>query len=165
MSGHSNSPLLHNANLYDDGINSDHQLAIEAEMRKIEDYKKRVLNSQPANNNNQPLLWDKINQEILPLSDMQKQKLLNDKDYIANETKIQELVQAEVINLVKGRIEHSPYGRELLERQLALVRGKKEGVIQETNREMELMERFRIASQANPDLTYANFIKSLNSNG
>ena len=45
------------------------------------------------------------------------------------------MVQAEILNLVKGRIESTPEGKELLQRQLKIVKKLKGKIIQETNRE------------------------------
>jgi hypothetical protein len=39
---------------------------------------------------------------------------LQDEDYVENYNKIQTMVQTEILNLVKGRIENTPEGKELL---------------------------------------------------
>lgn len=46
--------------------------------------------------------------------------------------------------------------------QLKLVRDKKKEIVEESNREMKLFKKFQIAAQANPDLSYAEFIKQFN---
>ena len=48
--------------------------------------------------------------------------MLQDEDYVDTYTKIQDMVQAEILNLVKGRIESTPEGKELLQRQLKIVK-------------------------------------------
>lgn len=44
--------------------------------------------------------------------------LLNNQDYVNNYNALQSMVQAEVLNLVKGKIEASEDGKHLLEEQL-----------------------------------------------
>ena len=70
------------------------------------------------------------------------------------------MVQSEILALVKGRIESSPEGKELLEKQLKIVRKLKGKIIQETNKEMEMFRRFREFSKQNPEVTYEEFIKT-----
>jgi hypothetical protein len=47
--------------------------------------------------------------------------LLNNQDYVNNYNALQSMVQAEVLNLVRGKIEASEDGKHLLEEQLKLV--------------------------------------------
>lgn len=51
---------------------------------------------------------------------------------------------------------------ELLEKQLNNIRTKKDSIIEEANRELELFKKFQIAAQANPKLTYVEFCKTIN---
>lgn len=48
--------------------------------------------------------------------------LLNNQDYVNNYNALQSMVQAEVLNLVRGKIEASADGKHLLEEQLKLVK-------------------------------------------
>lgn len=93
------------------------------------------------------MIWDEIDAEISPMSDEQKTRMLQDEDYVDTYTKIQDMVQAEILSLVKGRIEATPEGKELLQRQLKIVKKLKEKIIQETNRggmnEHEFMDKFK----------------------
>mgnify|MGYP006870574245 FL=1 len=101
----------------------------------------------------QKLIWDDIDAEINPMSEEQKSRLLQDEDYVDTYTRIQDMVQSEILALVKGRIESSPEGKELLEKQLKIVRKLKGKIIQETNKEMEMFRRFREFSKQNPEVT------------
>nr|DAS15762.1 MAG TPA: TRANSCRIPTION REGULATORY PROTEIN MOTA DOMAIN, PHAGE T4, MIDDLE.19A [Caudoviricetes sp.] len=92
--------------------------------------------------------------------DEQKSRLLQDEDYVDTYTRIQDMVQAEILSLVKGRIEATPEGKELLQRQLKIVRSLKSKIIQDTNREMEMFRKFREFSKAHPEVTYDEFIKA-----
>lgn len=77
-------------------------------------------------------------------------------------TELQFLIQQELINSVKGKVANSPRGKELLDMQLKNIKDKKAKIVEEANKEAELFKKFQIATQANPNLTYAEFIKSIN---
>lgn len=57
-------------------------------------------------------------------------------------------------------IEATPEGKELLQRQLKIVKKLKGKIIQETNREMEMFRKFREFSKTHPEVTYEEFIKA-----
>ena len=98
--------------------------------------------------------------EIKVLSQDQLSRLFENQEYITTYTRIQELVNAEIINLVKARIENTTEGKQLLQEQLNIIRKMKPTIIEETNREVELFKRFREYSKNNPNITYEEFIKA-----
>ena len=104
----------------------------------------------------------KIDDEVKTLSNEQLQKLFENEDYSRIYMRIQELVSAEILNLVKPRIESTPEGKQLLQEQLNLVRKMKPKIVEDSNREVELFRRFREFSKANPEVTYDEFLKKLN---
>lgn len=83
-------------------------------------------------------LWDEIDKEVNSLN--------NDQQSI----------------LAKDKVANSSRGKELLEKQLNNIRTKKDSIIEEANRELELFKKFQIAAQANPKLTYVEFCKTIN---
>jgi D-hexose-6-phosphate mutarotase len=141
------------------GNNLDEQLQL------LERYKQNLeaakqMKQQIHPNIQQKLVWDEIDAEINPMSDEQKNMLFQDEDYLDTYNKIQNLVQMEILNLVKGRIESTQEGKELLQSQLKIIKRLKGKIIQETNREMEMFRRFREFSKTNPEVTYEEFIKA-----
>lgn len=96
----------------------------------------------------------------MPMSEEQKNRLFDDEEYVQTYTRIQGMVQAEILNLVKARIEGTPEGKELLQQQLRIVRKLKGKIIDETNKEMEIFKRFREYSKSHPGVTYEEFIKA-----
>lgn len=108
----------------------------------------------------QKFLWDEIDAEIKPLSEEQRERLMGDKDYLANYNAIQMLVQGELINLIKGKIESTPEGKELLQNQLKLTKRLKTTIIEDTQREMQAFKRFKEYSKSHPEVTYEEFIKA-----
>lgn len=154
-------PLLGNSMV---GNSLDEQLQlIEKYKQNLEAAKQLRQQVQPAQqpiSQPQRMIWDEIDAEISPMSDEQKTRMLQDEDYVDTYTKIQDMVQAEILSLVKGRIEATPEGKELLQRQLKIVKKLKEKIIQETNREMEMFRKFRELSKTHPEVTYEEFIKA-----
>lgn len=152
-------PLLGNSMV---GNSLDEQLQlIEKYKQNLEAAKQLRQQAQPTQQPvSQRMIWDEIDAEISPMTDEQKTRMLQDEDYVDTYTKIQDMVQAEILNLVKGRIEATPEGKELLQRQLKIVKKLKGKIIQETNREMEMFRKFREFSKTHPEVTYDEFIKA-----
>lgn len=152
-------PLLGNSMV---GNSLDEQLQlIEKYKQNLEAAKQLRQQAQPAQQSvPQRMIWDEVDAEINPMTDEQKARMLQDEDYVDTYTKIQSMVQAEILNLVKGRIEATPEGKELLQRQLKIVKKLKGKIIQETNKEMEMFRKFREFSKTHPEVTYEEFIKA-----
>lgn len=107
-------------------------------------------------------LWADIDSEIATLNADQQKILANDEEYQAIDKELQMLIQAELINSVKDKVANSERGKVLLERQLTNIKDKKNKIVEESNKEIELFRKFQIAAQANPNLSYVEFIKAIN---
>ena len=81
-------------------------------------------------------------------------------DYFKTKGMLGYILNSKILNLVKGRIESTERGKELLSKQLKIVRKLKTKIINGTNREMELFNGFREYSKQHPDVTYEDFIKA-----
>lgn len=132
---------------------------IDDYINSLENYKRNVINIQP---NNQPTVWDDINTEVTSLTEDQKKMLFNDENYVEMDSELQAMIQQELINMVKPKILSSPTGSQLLVKQLNYIKAAKKVIIDKTNQDIELFKKFQIASTANPNLTYPEFIKSIN---
>ena len=106
--------------------------------------------------------WDLINKEIDGLNDDQKKLLFEDNKYKEFDGNLQAIIQKELIELVKDKIASSSTGKQLLSDMLNYVKSVKPNIIAESNKDLELFKKFQIAVSVNPDLTYTEFIKSLN---
>lgn len=106
-------------------------------------------------------VWDLIDSEIEPLTAEQRNMLASNEEYVNNYNSLQNMVQAEVLNLVRAKIEGSPEGKALLDNQLKLVKNLKTSIIEMSQREMQLFNAFKEASAKNPSLTYEEFIKTM----
>lgn len=110
--------------------------------------------------NSHKLIWDDIDAEINPMTDEQKNRLLMDDEYASVYSDLQNLVQLELLNLVKAKIESTDRGKDLLSKQLRIIKNIKGKIINDTNREMELFMKFKEFSKQNPNITYEEFIKA-----
>lgn len=141
------------------GYNIEEQLRqLELRRQSLESLKQ--LNPQAMPNSS--IIWNEIDSEVKVLSNEQLQKLFENEDYVRIYSRIQEMVNTEILNLVKPRIESSPEGKQLLQEQLNIVRKMKPKIVEDSNREVELFRRFREFSKTNPDVTYDDFLKQMN---
>ena len=140
------------------GFNIEEQLR-QLELRRQSLESMKQLNPQAIPNTS--IIWNEIDAEVKVLSNEQLQKLFENEDYVRTYTRIQELVSAEILNLVKPRIESTPEGKQLLQEQLKLVRKMKPKIVEDSNREVELFRRFREFSKTNPEVTYDEFLKQI----
>lgn len=140
--------------------NSDPLLSntdITDQLQRLKAYEAQLLKLQTPTA--QELIWDSIDKEMTSLSESQKAKFFEDKEYSEITASLQNMIQIELLNLVKSKIESTPEGRNLLQRQLEIVRTLKKKIVQETDNEMAIFNKFREFSKDNPSLTYEEFIK------
>ena len=117
--------------------------------------------TQPQQAVQQISLWDEIDKEVCSLNNDQQAILAKDDVYNNVSAELQMLIQQELINSVRDKVANSPRGKELLEKQLNNIRAKKDSIIEEANKELELFKKFQIAAQANPKLTYVDFCNNI----
>ena len=138
--------------------------ALDIQIQKMEEYRQRLKQlkeqqQQPPISQPKKLIWDEIDSEINPMSNEQKDRLLQDSDYVDTYNKLQSIVQSELLNLVKSKIESTEAGKELLSKQLGIVKRLKTKIIDDTNKEMELFKKFKEYSKEHPNTSYDEFIK------
>lgn len=133
---------------------------LDFQIRKLEEYKNKLNSLQK--NNQKRLIWDSIDTEILSMSESQQVKLYEDSEYLSIYGKIQVIVQRELLNLVKEKIENSQEGKELLNIQLETIKKLKNRIIKEQDKEIESFKKFKEFSKNNPNVTYEEFLKHTN---
>lgn len=82
--------------------------SLDEQLQLIEKYKQNLEAAKQLRQQVQPvqqpaqhrMIWDDIDAEINPMSDEQKSRLLQDEDYVDTYTRIQDMVQAEILSLV-----------------------------------------------------------------
>ena len=139
------------------GYNIEEQLR-QLELRKQSLESMKQLNTQAIP---QTVIWNEIDAEIKVLSPAQIQKLFENEEYIKIYSRIQELVNAEILNLVKYKIESSTEGNQLLRNQLDILKKLKTKIIEDTDREVALFKQFKEFSKTNPNVTYDEFLKAI----
>lgn len=135
---------------------------LDIQIQNMENYKNRLqqLKAMQAQQVSVKLIWDDIDAEVRPMTEEQKKRMFEDAEYTETYIKLNEMVQTELLNLVKAKIEGTAEGKELLSQQLKIVRRLKTNIINETNREMEMFKKFKEFSKLNPGVTYEEFIKA-----
>jgi hypothetical protein len=139
------------------GYNIEEQLR-QLELRKQSLESMKQLNTQAIP---QTVIWNEIDAEIKVLSPAQIQKLFENEEYVKIYTRIQELVNAEILNLVKYKIESSTEGNQLLRNQLDILKKLKTKILEDTDREVALFKQFKEFSKTNPNVTYDEFLKAI----
>ena len=137
---------------------------IDMQIQRMEAYRQKLKQLRESQQQIHPvqqkqLVWDEIDAEIAPMNNEQKNRLLQDADYVDTYNELQSIVQSELLNLVKGKIESTERGKELLSKQLKIVKRLKTKIIDDTNREMELFKKFKEYSKEHPNASYEEFIK------
>ena len=136
---------------------------IDTQIQKMEAYRQRLkqlkdsqqIQAQPQRS----YIWDQIDSEINPMSTEQRNRLLQNPEYMEVYNELQVMVQTELLNLVKAKIENTERGKDLLNKQLKIVKKLKNKIIEDTNREMEMFKKFKEDSKVHPNTSYDEFIK------
>lgn len=127
---------------------------LDSQLQLLKSYEEQIKRMSP-----EVSLWTKIDNEINSLTDSQKQKLFGKPEYIELNNQIQIKVQGELLNLVKSKVESGEEGKDLLKSLLDTIKKQKREIIEESNKELELFNKFKEFSKSNPDITYEQFIK------
>ena len=137
---------------------------VETQLQALKAYEEKLKNIRnrtiTGNSKPEPTIWEEIDGEINPLTNDQKEILFQNEDYIGINNMLQGMVQVELLNLVRGKIENSEEGKKLLNSQLELVKKLKSNIIEESNKEMEIFKKFKEFSRSKPGVTYEEFIKA-----
>lgn len=142
-----------------DFINNDPLLGNYQQERSqlIEEYRRKV-----EYQGSRTPLWDKIDAEISSLSDEQKKVVFEDSDYVSAQQELSQMVQEQILRMVKPQIEGSENGQKLLQRVYDITVIAKKNAIRETNKEMELFKQWQNYAIAHPEATYQQFINAIN---
>ena len=135
---------------------------IDEQMAYLQNLKSQIKNNKTKPKEKKHSIWDDIQKEVQSLNKDEQKELLENENYIILDQQVQGLINQAIFEMVKPIVEDSEIGKEILNKQLNFIRSIKEQIITQTNKKSEILKQFQIASQQNPDLTYKEFIKSLN---
>lgn len=102
-------------------------------------------------------LWDSIDSEIAPLSDLEKETLAKDAEYAANTDAINALLAAQLLQQMKPLVERTEAGQELLKKQLEIVSRLKKSAVESTTNELAEFRAYQEYSKKHPKATLQDF--------
>ena len=129
---------------------------VNDQLQRLKLYESQLMRMQNTNNS---VIWDSIDKEMTGLSESQKQRFFEDVEYRDITESLQQMVQIELLSLVKSKIEAKPEGKDLLQKQLSVVKRLKTKIVQDTDNEIAIFNKFREFSKEDPGLTYEEFCK------
>lgn len=145
-------------NLQNQLTNIDNQIAQLVKLKQqIQDSSSRGF--QQAQNNDS--LWSKINDELINVDKFVLDAISKNNDYQTVNAKLNNIVQQELLVLVKDKVEAREDGKKLLEEQLNIIKNIKSGATKEQEEELLIFAKFKEYSKLHPDTTYEEFLTKL----
>lgn len=145
-------------NLQNQLTNIDNQIAQLVKLKQqIQDSSSRGF--QQAQNNDS--LWSKINDELINIDKFVLDAISKNNDYQTVNAKLNNIVQQELLVLVKDKVEAREDGKKLLEEQLNIIKNIKSGATKEQEEELLIFAKFKEYSKLHPDTTYEEFLTKL----
>ena len=106
----------------------------------------------------QDSIWTKIDNEVSNIDKYIIETLNNDETYKSINTQLQAIVQQELLYLVRDKVESRQDGKELLEKQLQVIKQIKSNASEKRNKDIDLFNRFKEYSRIHPETTYEQFL-------
>ena len=103
-------------------------------------------------------LWTKIDAEVANIDKYTNDALSTDENYKSINTQLQNIVQQELLFLVRDKVEQREDGKQLLEKQLQIIKQIKSNVSDKRNKDIDLFNRFKEYSRIHPETTYEQFL-------
>lgn len=139
--------------------NIDNQIAQLNQLRQrtIDMYSRGVANSPSTGET----LWNKIDTEVSNCDKYVLDIICKDERYIAINNQLNNIVQQELLLLVRDKVEQREDGKRLLEKQLEIVKSIKESSKEQRDEEIMLFARFKEYSKLHPATTYEEFLTKM----
>lgn len=103
-------------------------------------------------------IWTKIDAEVANIDKYTSDALSTDENYKSINTQLQNIVQQELLFLVRDKVEQREDGKQLLEKQLQIIKQIKSNVSDKRNKDIDLFNRFKEYSRIHPETTYEQFL-------
>lgn len=120
---------------------------MEAQIDRMAEIRDRLIKqrqqvqAEPRQEEHSTTVWDDIREELSGLNDTQKAMLFADEDYKRNDEAIAVIAAQYQLQALMPYVMNDPEGQKLLERQLHLIKAKKDSIIKA---EQEEMQAFRV---------------------
>lgn len=102
--------------------------------------------------------WVKIDNEVANVDKYTSDALASDENYKSINTQLQNIIQQELLFLVRDKVEQREDGKKLLEKQLQIIKQIKSNVSDKRNKDIDLFNRFKEYSRLHPETTYEQFL-------
>ena len=103
-------------------------------------------------------IWNKIDNEVSNIDKYIIETLNNDETYKSINIQLQTIVQQKLLYLVRDKVESRQDGKELLEKQLQVIKQIKSNASEKRNKDIDLFNRFKEYSRIHPETTYEQFL-------
>ena len=103
-------------------------------------------------------LWTKIDTEVANIDKYTSDALSTDENYKSINTQLQNIVQQELLFLVRDKVEQREDGKQLLEKQLQIIKQIKSNVSDKRNKDIDLFNRFKEYSRIHTETNYEQFL-------
>lgn len=103
-------------------------------------------------------IWNKIDAEVTNIDKYTSEALAADENYKSINTQLQNIIQQELLFLVRDKVEQREDGKQLLEKQLQVIKQIKSNVSDKRNKDIDLFNRFKEYSRIHPETTYEQFL-------
>lgn len=103
-------------------------------------------------------IWSKIDAEVTNIDKYTNEALVADENYKSINTQLQNIIQQELLFLVRDKVEQREDGKQLLEKQLQVIKQIKSNVSDKRSKDIDLFNRFKEYSRIHPETTYEQFL-------
>ena len=139
-----------------DITNIDNQIAQLNQLRqKTLDLYSKQTNTQISTDS----IWSKIDEEIINSDKPTLDAINSNQDFINVNSQLNNIVQQELLLLVKQKVEIREDAKALLEKQLDIIKYIKSKAKEDKEQELLLFNKFKEYSKLHPDTTYEQFLK------
>lgn len=129
---------------------------MDAQIAKMQEIREELV----ARHKNQPqqtpkasqkTVVDEINEELANMTESQKSLLFADKDYAKMDEAIATIAAQYQVQLLMPYVMGDEQGKKLLEKQLLIIRTKKDDIIATEQAELEEFRKWKTAKKGNPN--------------
>lgn len=120
--------------------------SIDRHIKQLEDLRLQ-LNQNPQQATTLKSVWDEISEELNSMTETQKGVLFRDKEYQQRDQEIAAIAAKYQLQLLMPYLLKDTEGKSALEKQLHLIRAKKDNIIKQERSEMEEFLRWKEQKQ------------------
>lgn len=127
---------------------------MDAQIAKMQEIREEIVSRQqakPQQATKQKTVMDEINEELANMTDSQKSLLFADKDYAKMDEAIMAIAAQYQVQLLMPYVMGDEQGKKLLEKQLLIIRTKKDDIIAAEQAELEEFRKWKTSKKGKPN--------------